>query len=614
MAFLLQPWSWALLLVLLPVLIHWLQIRRSKTLLFPGVHRLKMLTQSGQNPDRVRHRWLLLLRSLALLCLVLAFLGAMHHSDTNAVQRYCIAIDQSGSMRESGLNEKAKLELNRWLSLAPAEAQFCLPQWGSQWLSAQQLRRKIQSLDQQWPYWTWQQFRAYAKTLNDANGLYLYIGDAYSEFQDSLVQCVVYESEEPLKNASIDTMYRVPSDEGPVFKIRIGLQGFGAAESLPELTLNDADGKPLQGLVYSERESEWAEALYSGSLPSNGAWLQLSPSGWSFDDRLYVVAPQKPKLRVMIQGSHPFAQPWVSSSPQFQAADSSFDVAYLSDGLGQSGDWSSWLRAVQQGATAVCLDVRAASKLLDAEFELQGATSGPEALSSTGLDHPLFRDVFREVDQNFNRKMPSFSVLQQPSASSLANWEVLLMTEQARPIYLLRQEGLGRVFLWLGGAQPDFIASPWSVALLGMPALQLAWADGPLYGVLGRASTLPVGAVKPGSSNNPNWSLVGRSDSLVPELRQRAGQWELPLNQRSFAAGLFAIAGPSIDKVIALNEPRLPDLTGTGSGAAAELPPWSGRASEANSWVSLPILFLGLSLLFLSFESVFVFLKERHEP
>lgn len=614
MAFLQQNWSWALMLVLLPLLIHWLQIRRSTTLFFPGVHRLKLLTQSGQNPDRLRHRWLLLLRSLAMLCLVLGFLWAMQKSKEGSSLRYYIVVDQSGSMRESGLTEKAKLDLSRWLSAAPEDARFCLPQWGSQPLSSQQLQRKIQSYGQEWPRWTSQQFRAYAQEIQNPADCFIFMGDAYSQFEDSLVKCVVYGLEEPVQNAQIDTVYRIYSDDGPAYKIRLGLQGFDESVSLPELTLNDASGKPMQGLEISQRGEGWAEALFKGSLPTSGAWFQLSSSGWSFDDRLYLTASQQPKLKVKSLGNHPFAQRWLGSYEGFETGETEFDIAYLSGSTGKRVEWQNIQTSLQQGATLVCLDLESAAKLLNLDFDVETTSRDLEVLSASGLEHPLFRDVFREVGQNVNRKMPSFQIAQVPGPEALSQWELLLNTENGTPLFLLRREGLGRVFLWLGGKEPDFVSSPWAVALLGMPALQLAWADGPLYGVLGPKSVLPIGVVKSGTTSNANWSLRSEFDSLVPELRKRAGQWELPLNQNPLKPGLYNIRGPGYDKVLALNEPRLqkPGLPFTDKSQG--LPPWSSLINEGSGSISWTAVFLGMALLFLSIESIFVFLKERNEP
>ena len=179
---------------------------------------------------------------------------------------------------------------------------------------------------------------------------------------------------------------------------------------------------------------------------------------------------------------------------------------------------------------------------------------------------------------------------------------------------MLRREGFGRLFLWLGGEDADFLSSPWAVAILGMPALQLAWADGPLFGVLGPNSVLPIGVVKPGSSSNAHWSLRGVSDSLVPEMRKRVGQWELPLNQKILKPGLYSIQGLGYSKMLALNEPRLgtPGLPIKGNDQG--LPPWSSLINEDSGSISWAALFLGLALLFLSIESIFVFLKERNEP
>ncbi|MFZ9754948.1 MAG: BatA domain-containing protein, partial [Bacteroidia bacterium] len=118
MGLLTHPWSWAFLLVLLPLIIHWLQLRRTQTLYFPGVHRLQHLLASGQNPDRLRHWVLLLLRTLALLFLVLGFLQASRPQKDSSSKPIAVVLDASPSMLESGGWDRALLSLDKWMSQA----------------------------------------------------------------------------------------------------------------------------------------------------------------------------------------------------------------------------------------------------------------------------------------------------------------------------------------------------------------------------------------------------------------------------------------------------------------------------------------------------------------
>jgi hypothetical protein len=78
--------------------------------------------------------------------------------------------------------------------------------------------------------------------------------------------------------------------------------------------------------------------------------------------------------------------------------------------------------------------------------------------------------------------------------------------------------------------------------------------------------------------------------------------------------GLYDLQGSGNNKVIALNEPRLPRVNGLAKGNGKELPPWASLADDGSRFISWTALLLGLALLFLSIESVFVFLKERNEP
>ena len=102
MQFLYPSFLWALLLLLIPVLVHLFQLRRFKRTPFTNVALLQKLNTES-NKSKTIKRWLLLLsRLLALTALVLAFARPVYirsEKPTNNSKPYFIYLDNSLSMQ-----------------------------------------------------------------------------------------------------------------------------------------------------------------------------------------------------------------------------------------------------------------------------------------------------------------------------------------------------------------------------------------------------------------------------------------------------------------------------------------------------------------------------------
>lgn len=123
---------WALVIILIPIIIHLLNLRKFKPLLFPNVLFLSKVKEQTKKRSNVK-RWIqLLLRTLAFALLVLAFaqpyFPAKLNQQTSGKPLVCIYLDNSFSMENTNANgelfEQAKQEAINIVKLFENSANF----------------------------------------------------------------------------------------------------------------------------------------------------------------------------------------------------------------------------------------------------------------------------------------------------------------------------------------------------------------------------------------------------------------------------------------------------------------------------------------------------------
>ncbi|PQJ15079.1 BatA domain-containing protein [Aureicoccus marinus] len=102
MQFLYPQFLWALLLLLIPVLVHLFQLRRFRTTFFTNVALLQKLTAESNKSKSIK-KWLLLLsRLLAIAALVFAFARPVEpskQSENQSTKPLFVYLDNSLSMQ-----------------------------------------------------------------------------------------------------------------------------------------------------------------------------------------------------------------------------------------------------------------------------------------------------------------------------------------------------------------------------------------------------------------------------------------------------------------------------------------------------------------------------------
>ncbi|MGV3609405.1 MAG: BatA domain-containing protein [Fluviicola sp.] len=123
----------ALLVLVIPILIHLFHFRKYKTIYFSSIAFVKSVEQQQKNPRKIRHLLILIARCLAFACLVIAFAQPYFpksETSKNDIQLIGVYIDNSFSMSRIGgqgeLLAQAKELAGSIVDKAPRNTQYVL--------------------------------------------------------------------------------------------------------------------------------------------------------------------------------------------------------------------------------------------------------------------------------------------------------------------------------------------------------------------------------------------------------------------------------------------------------------------------------------------------------
>ncbi len=133
MHFVFPQFLWALLLVIIPILIHLFNFRKHKQVYFSSLQFVKSIETSDRKRRNVLHLLLLSCRILALVFIVLAFAQPYFPKDNstqNGEKIYAIYVDNSYSMSLNGISghllNEAKENARQLILQLPADAKIIL--------------------------------------------------------------------------------------------------------------------------------------------------------------------------------------------------------------------------------------------------------------------------------------------------------------------------------------------------------------------------------------------------------------------------------------------------------------------------------------------------------
>jgi hypothetical protein len=132
MKFVYPYYFYALLLLIIPILIHFFNFRKYKTIYFSDLYFIKSIKKEGKSVKKIKNIWLLISRLLFILSIILAFTQPYIPSKSNKSSNniFIFYIDNSFSMQAKGttgdLLTEAKEELKKILKQVPDNGKYYL--------------------------------------------------------------------------------------------------------------------------------------------------------------------------------------------------------------------------------------------------------------------------------------------------------------------------------------------------------------------------------------------------------------------------------------------------------------------------------------------------------
>lgn len=570
---------WALLLLLIPIIIHFFQLRKYKKTPFTNVKFLKKVVSESRKSRSIK-KWLLLCSRLLLLAaLILAFTQPFLANDLALKEKeIVIYLDDSFSMQGKNNNEtllgNAVQELIREF---PKDNSFSL-------FTNEKTFRNVQIKDIQndlldLPFTSKQlllnEIDLKAGTLFGKNGGSIKNLIVISDFQQRMApkapdsvpdvqRHLVQLLPDPIENISIDTVFlkRTGSDNNELTVILSCTKGM---ETTP-VSLYNGD-KLIAKSSANFNKNQTAEVSFS--LPSNtvvDGKLEISDPGPAFDNELFFNINKKEKIKVLVvsEGDDAFLKRiYTDDSFQFQTfSPTSLNYSLLDNqNLIILNELTQIPTALQNalisfrknGGSIVLIPSNTIDTASYTQFlgNFYGTSFNQKIkqdldITNIAFSHPLYEQVFEKTTSNF----------QYPKVS-----EYYSIRTSAPPIlsfgnnapFLVGANGVYIFSASLSSQNSNFKNSPLIVPTffkIGDQSLKLA----KLYNLIGSTITADVPVVL---SKDQILKVSQNGYEFIPQQRALANKTELSFEDNPDRDGIFSItSGDSILQNISFNYPR----------------------------------------------------------
>ncbi|MBT8284240.1 MAG: hypothetical protein HKO75_02575 [Flavobacteriaceae bacterium] len=425
---------WSLWLLLIPILIHLLQLRRFKPTPFTNVRLLQRVQAKSQKSQTLK-RWLLLLTRMALFtALIIAFAQPFIANPTAfKEQEITIYLDNSFSMQarqdNNSLLENAVQDL---ITAIPEDVSFSLFTNDSEFreVTLGEIRNSMLQLPYASNQLTLREIILKGQTFFNQREDILKKLILISDFQKSMESDSVTVSEETeliyvpirseeLRNIAIDSAYiktTSASDNELVIKVSANTD-FG---STPVSLYNRSDLIAKSAVTYSPSESSELVFSLPGRQFIEGV-VSLSDTGLEYDNELYFTINTREKIKVLAVGESEsvflnrlFGDDLtefrnIRSLDQGIASLNEQDLVILNQVPRLPPAMTESLREfIKEGGSLllippVNMNISEFNLLLNS-YGLSFGNKNETSVEITGINyaHPLYSDVFEERVDNFD--------------------------------------------------------------------------------------------------------------------------------------------------------------------------------------------------------------------
>lgn len=554
---------WALLVLLIPIIIHLFQLRRFKKTPFTNVAMLQQVVSESRKSNTLK-KWLLLLTRLALLaCLIIAFAQPFFaNKDALKEKETIIYLDDSFSMqsKKDGINlmEKAVQDI---LNAVPKDSRLTLftnsKTYSNTTISAIQNELLSQNLTNKQLSFAEILFKAKTYFSEDGSSLKNLI--LISDFQTRLGELsnaatkdlkvhLVQMTGDTKKNIAIDSVYLGKAVNNQI-ELQVIVSGLENEESLP-ISLFDGHKLIAKTAVLSSGQQQDKIVF---SIPENTAIngrLVISDNNLSYDNQFYftIEKPNKIKVLSINEGTTDFLNR-IYTEDEFDFVATKLNQLNYStiesqnlvilNGLEQiPSNLQTALNSFKRdGGSLVIIpgntiDVTSYNTLLGSfgGLQLQQQISLKLPISGISFEHPLYQNVFEKKVTNFE-----YPEVNQYYKTNMKGATAITYANGAP--FLINTENTYLFTAPLNSENSNFQASPLVVpTFYNLGALSLKKA--PLYFSLGNENKVAIAA----SLEKDNIiSLYKDTDQFIPRQQVFPNKIELSFLDKPEKDGIYAV-------------------------------------------------------------------------
>ncbi len=623
---------WGLFLLVIPVLVHLLRLRRYRKTPFTNVTLLKRIRSESNRSSQLK-RWLLLLSRLGLFAaLVLAFCQPYKPSEASDLkQDIVVYLDNSLSMqaRSNGtpLLQRATQDI---LQSFPEDLRFTLLTQGEVYKEVQiaDLRQRLLDLDYHTGTPSDRQRQLQVETLfrpSDSADRQLWVfsdfqgweAAAWEKWDRARVLAVPYLPENP-QNIAIDTAYLL-RDSPENVELRVLLTLEGQAQPGP---VSLYDGEQLIAKSGGEPGGQGTmQARFT--LPATSGlngMLQVTDNGLAYDNTLYITRNEAPPVRVLSIGPEPAGYLGrIFTGEAFELRQSTLreldysnlerqHLILLNELEALPPPLVTGLKAfVREGGSLVVIPAAGAqTNTYNELLETLGTGYGPQQqedvlITEIHFDHPLLQDVFEQRVDNFDYPASATSFPIQGNPLPVIGYQ------NGQP-FLAGGDGLYVFAAPLSGSYSNFRQSPLIVpCLYAIGRQSLPQAD--LYYQIGQEARLELDL---SLQEDQILQMQGDAYTFIPRQQSFARKTRLSFGEEPVTAGNYRIEnqGETLSRV-SFNYPRKERMGGkTAAGPAPSFEEFPGVgplvAAYQNRTRNTPLWkwFVILALLFVLAEVI----------
>jgi hypothetical protein len=638
---------WMLAALAVPIVVHLLKFRPRQTLYFSDIRFLKETASTQARMHKLRDILLLLLRLLAIACLVLGFsmpfikkegLASVENEDGSEIYLFVDASLSMDAQEEEGNTWNGMFRsLNAWLSSATQDKSLFISDASGYFSAAHSPSQAWKMLSGMEPHiGAASPLSVYQKWKNEGSkGQLIMISDLQRNqweelFQDSVhsrVMILPVEHSSDQRNLSIDSVWAEVPFTRPGLEQRLQVQVRNHSSKPVSSTLELLQDRRVENFESIELDAGAVEILSLNFIPggSGHAQLQLTDRSWRFDNIFHIAWNQGQIPHVLIYDNGQAETDWPRIFPETEfesvlwkdktedAAGTTADLIVLADWTPGSGLMERVEQMAQSGADLVIWPSKTGAypRFLSSLSNWgDGQDSGRFRGDLIDKENALFRSVFSRIPEN-----PALPVDRKRNLLQATNgWRGMIQYEDGYLQLAQRQMGSSSILLFASALSPEW--SHWAQEDLTLPLLhQASWRT--------QASNSLELKARPAASwtlPHPNGKMeqairaVDNSGrTFVPGQRRMAGSTQIVFGPEFSQPGVYALVDDQDSLgLLAVNpsfeerDLRFFDRAELPAEWQSQLVEWEelelfGAASkESDLWVIL----LGLGLLFLLIEGV----------